>query len=99
MHALYYQVRLSRRICLPRSASTPFNQLFRQLAVLSLLRLHITHMISMGILTHSAIAYAVRLLLRSRLTLIRLALIRKPWSFGEEVSSLLYRYLYLHLLF
>lgn len=83
MHALYFQVRLSGRICLPQSTSTPFNQLFRQLAVLSLLRLHITHMISMGILTHSAIACAVRLPLRTRLTLIRLALIRKPWSFGE----------------
>ena len=99
MHALYYQVRLSGRICLPQSTSTPFNQLFRQLAVLSLLRLHITHMISMGILTHSAIAYAIRLPLRARLTLIRLALIRKPWSFGEGVSDPLYRYLYLHLLF
>ena len=37
--------------------------------------------------------------IRSRLTLIRLALIRNPWSYGEEVSRLLYRYLYLHLLF
>lgn len=40
-YSAYYQVRLSRRICLPRSTSTPFNQLFRQLAGLSLLRLHI----------------------------------------------------------
>ena len=38
-------------------------------------------------------------MLRSRLTLIRLALIRKPWSYGEGVSRPLYRYLYLHLLF
>ena len=37
--------------------------------------------------------------LRTRLTLIRLALIRKPWSFGEGVSHPLYRYSYLHLLF
>ena len=37
--------------------------------------------------------------LRPRLTLIRLALIRKPWSYGEGVSRPLYRYLYLHLLF
>ena len=37
--------------------------------------------------------------LRSRLTLIRLALIRKPWSYGEDVSRVLYRYLCLHLLF
>ena len=50
-------------------------------------------------LTRSAIGIALRLSLRSRLTLIRLALIRKPWSFGEGVSRPLYRYLYLHLLF
>ncbi len=37
--------------------------------------------------------------LRSRLTLIRLALIRNPESFGEGVSHPLYRYLFLHLLF
>ena len=46
-----------------------------------------------------SIGCALRLLLRSRLTLIRLALIRNPWSFGEGVSRPLYRYLYLHLLF
>ena len=50
-------------------------------------------------LTRSAIGISVRMSLRSRLTLIRLALIRKPWSFGEGVSRPLYRYLYLHLLF
>ena len=36
----------------------------------------------------------VRLCLRSRLTLIRLALIRKPWSFGGGVSRPPYRYSY-----
>ena len=46
-----------------------------------------------------SIDIAVRLSLRSRLTLIRLALIRKPWSYGERVSDPLYRYLCLHLLF
>ena len=50
-------------------------------------------------LTVSAIGYAFRLSLSSRLNLIRLALIRKPWSCGEGVSRPLYRYLYLHLLF
>ncbi len=40
-YSAYCQVRLSKRICLLRSTSTPFNQLFRQLAGLSLLRLHI----------------------------------------------------------
>ena len=54
---------------------------------------------SNGILTVSSIEFARRLPLRSRLTLIRLALIRNPWSFGEGVSRPLYRYLYLHLLF
>ena len=75
---MYYQVRISWWICLPRSTSTPFNQLFRQLAALSLLRLHVTLEGSTGILTSSAIGIAVRLSLRTRLTLIRLALIRKP---------------------
>ena len=49
--------------------------------------------------TVSSIGLAVRLSLRSRLTLIRLALIRKPWSFGGRVSRPPYRYSYLHLLF
>ena len=37
--------------------------------------------------------------LRPRLTLIRLALIRKPYPFGGRVSRPPYRYLCLHLLF
>ncbi len=45
------------------------------------------------------IGIALRLSLRSRLTLIRLALIRKPWSIGVRVSRPHYRYLCLHLLF
>ena len=98
-NAPYYQVRLLLRICLEQSASTPFNGLFRQSAALSRLRLHVTPTGSTGILTGSAIGLAWRLSLRARLTLIRLALIRKPWSFGEGVSRPLYRYLYLHLLF
>ena len=78
---------------------TLFNGLFRQSAALSRLRLHVTPTGSTGILTGSAIGLAVRLSLRSRLTLIRLALIRNPWSFGGRVSRLHYRYFYLHLLF
>lgn len=97
--APYCQVRLGLWICLQSSTSTPFNRLFRQPAVLSLLRLHVAPQGSTGMLTGSAIGLAVRLSLRSRLTLIRLALIRKPESFGEGVSHPLYRYLYLHLLF
>ena len=81
------------------SAPTPFNHLFRQMAGLSLFRLHITLYASKGILTFSSIGLAFRLILRSRLTLIRLALIRNPQSSGEGVSRPLYRYLYLHLLF
>ena len=41
----------------------------------------------------------VRVVLRSRLTLIRLTLIRNPWSFGVNVSHIHYRYSCLHLLF
>ena len=51
------------------------------------------------ILNVSAIGLSVRMSLRTRLTLSRLALLRKPWSFGEGASHPLYRYLFLHLLF
>ena len=74
----YYQVRLFPWICLRKSKPTPFNRLFRQPAAVSLLRPHVTLKGSNGILTVSAIGLAVRLSLRTRLTLIRLALIRKP---------------------
>ena len=95
----YCQVRLLRWICLPQSASTLFNGLFRQTAEVSLLRLHIAICASNGILTVSAIGFAFRLILRSRLTPGRLTLPGKPWSCGEGASHTLYRYLYLHLLF
>lgn len=98
-NAPYCQVRLLLRICLEQSASTPFNGLFRQSAALSRLRLHVTPTGSTGILTGSAIGLAVRLSLRTRLTLIRLALIRKPWSCGVRVTLPHYRYSCLHLLF
>ena len=38
------------------------------------------------------IDYAFRPRLRGRLTLLRLALSRNPWTFGERVSHPLYRY-------
>ena len=95
----YCQVRLSRRICLPRSTPTLFNARFRQCAEVSLLRLHIAMQGSNGILTVSSIGLAVRLILRARLTPGRLTLPGNPWSFGERASNPLYRYLYLHLLF
>ena len=82
-----------------RRLPTSFNLRFRRQAGVSLLRLHIAPISSNGIFTVSSIGYAVRLRLRARLTLIRLALIRNPWSFGERGSRPLYRYLYLHLLF
>ena len=93
------QSRLSLRICLQTSISTSLNRDIRHPAVVSLLRLHIAIIASTGILTRSSIVIALRLRLRSRLTLIRRALIRNPWSFGGEESHLPYRYSFLHLLF
>ena len=75
---LYCQVRISRRTSLPQSTPTPFNRLFRQPAALSLPRLRIAPKVSDGILTVSSIGVPQRVDLRTRLTLIRLALIRKP---------------------
>ena len=45
------------------------------------------------------IGIGLRLILSSRLTLIRLALIRNPWSFGGGASRPPCRYSFLHLLF
>ena len=75
---LYCQVRLERRTLLSFSTSTPFNRLFRQPAALSLPRLRIALKVSDGMLTVSSIGCPQRVGLRTRLTLIRLALIRKP---------------------
>ena len=86
-------------VCLPVSKPTPFNLQFRLQAAVSLLRLHVARTVSNGILTVSSIGIATRLILRTRLTLGRLALPRKPWSCGEGASHPLYRYLYLHLPF
>ena len=52
-----------------------------------------------GILNRFSIGFAFRLHLRSRLTLIRLALIRNPWVFGGRVSHPPYRYSCLQFLF
>ncbi len=52
-----------------------------------------------GNINPSSIGCPFRVRLRARLTLIRLALIRKPWSIGVGVSRPHYRYLCLHLLF
>jgi hypothetical protein len=52
-----------------------------------------------GNINPSSIGCPLRVRLRARLTLIRLALIRKPWSIGVGVSRPHCRYLCLHLLF
>ncbi len=83
----------------PRRLPTRFNALFRQRAGVSLLRLHITGNAGLRNLHRISIGSASRLPLRPRLTLIRLALIRNPWSSGEGVSRPLCRYSFLHLLF
>ena len=77
----------------------PFNLLFRQQARLTLLRHSFAVVPGIGILTDCPSCLAVRLTIRSRLTLIRLTLIRKPWSCGGRVSRPPYRYSCLHLLF
>ena len=79
-----------------RNIPTRFNALFRQCAGVSLLRLHIALIPSNGMLTVSSIGCALRLCLRSRLTLIRLALIRNPWSYGGEfLAPLVVTYTYI----
>ena len=60
--------RLGRWICLPSSAPTSFNGEFRIPAAVPLLRHHVAPHGSHGRLTVSAIALAVRLRLRTRLT-------------------------------
>ena len=96
-HSEYCQVRISERICLLRSTPTPFNQLFRQLAGPSHLRLHIAHIISTGILTGSSIGYAVRLPLRPRLTLIRISVDQEPFSLSARrfLTSFIVTYTYI----
>ena len=78
---------------------TAFNALFRQCAAVPLLRHRIAVYKGTGMLTRCPSACPFRVRLRPRLTLIRLALIRKPWSFGGGVSHPPYRYSCLHLLF
>ena len=93
-----FPARLRARICLRHEYLPRLNVLFRQHAGVSLLRLHFTPTGSNGMLTVSSIRCALRLPVRSRLTLNRLALFRNPWSCSEGVSRPLCRYLYLHLL-
>ena len=98
--AVEYYHRSAKRADLPTPPlPTGFNQHFRPLASRSFLRPCITSTSRYGNINPLAIGSAYRLRLRSRLTLIRLALIRNPGSYGEQVSHLFYRYLCLHLLF
>ena len=95
----YYQVSSPSACLTTVGITTPFNALFRQCAVLSLLRHRIAICCRCWNINQLSIELRFRLALRTRLTLIRLALIRKPWSFGVRVSRPHYRYLCLHLLF
>ena len=94
----YYQVRHSKRVLLfriylhPSTYYSVSTQNFHSSATPSQLSRYMN-------INMLSIDYPVRVCLRSRLTLIRLALIRKPWSFGVWVSHPHYRYLCLHLLF
>ena len=90
------------RTCLTaRPIPKRFNHLFRQMADVSLLRPRFAMLAGTGILTScpSAAPPLQRVRLRTRLTLIRLALIRNPWTSGVGVSRPHCRYLCLHLLF
>ena len=98
-NALYCPVSALRTYFPIRCLPTRFNALFRQCADVSLLRLRRRSCQGLGNIYPMAIGCALRLCLRSRLTLIRLALIRNPWSYGGRVSRPPYRYLSLHLLF
>ena len=87
-NAAYSQVRLSPWICLRKSTSTPFNLLFRQKAVLSLLRPHVTPYDSNGILTVSAIGLAVRLNLRT-ISVDQETLVFRRGGFSPPLSLLI----------
>ena len=90
----------ARRVDFPaRLNAYVLKRTIRQCAEVPLLRPRIAVRGSNGMLTVSAIGFAFRLILRSRLTPGRLTLPGKPWSCGEGASHTLYRYLYLHLLF
>ena len=95
----YYQLSASPAYFTTGPIPTAFNALFRQCAVLSLLRHRIATCSRCWNINQLSIDLRFRLGLRTRLTLIRLALIRKPWSYGVRVTLPHYRYSCLHLLF
>ena len=95
----YYQVRIAQRICLLSCIYTLQRTIPSVRRSFTPSSPHRSNT-GTGILTclPSASPFK-RIILRTRLTLIRLTLIRKPWSFGVQVSHLHYRYSCLHLLF
>ena len=97
--ARYYHVSANQAYFTTQPIPTRFNQHFHPLACRSFLRPCITCLRRYGNINPLSIGCAYRLPLRPRLTLIRLALIRNPGSYGELVSHQFYRYLCLHLLF
>ena len=94
----YYQVRHSQRIYLPKIYLHPstYYSVSTQTFHTSSTPSQLSRYMNINMLS---IDYPVWVCLRPRLTLIRLALIRKPWSSGVRVSHPHYRYLCLHLLF
>ena len=96
---LFSQVRHIKRICLFNiyllSSACHFRG-HRSTVTLSSLHHHYTKFWNINQMSFGA---PFRVVLRSRLTLIRLTLIRNPWSSGVNVSHIHYRYLCLHLLF
>ena len=97
----YCRSSASRTYFTVRDLPNCFNRLFRQTADVPLLRPRVAMLAGTGILTScpSAAPPLQRVRLRTRLTLIRLALIRNPWTSGVRVSHPHCRYLCLHLLF
>ena len=95
----YSQVRHQTRICLRPVYLPPSARRFRwrrgTVTLSSLLRLP-RRFRNVDRMPFGA---PLRVVLRTRLTLIRLTLIRNPWSCGVNVSHTHYRYLCLHLLF
>ena len=96
---LLFSPQLNLRICLEVSSPNRFCALFRLRAEIPLLRHHITLEAGCGLFTACPSKLSLRMSLRPRLTLNRLALFRNPWSSGDGVSRPICRYLCLHLLF
>ena len=95
----YCRVSAARRICLPDVKPTSLQRAIPSARGVSTSPSPRRPRAGCRNLDRLSIGIAVRLTLRPRLTLIRLALIRNPWSYGGGGSRPPCRYLYLHLLF